>query len=175
MIASFETTLFGRMTKLPALRAQLGRAPGDLGDAPFVLADPDPVPDVERLLALDREAGEGVAERVLQREAEHDRADRRGREQLLAEERRREQDQPDDDRSPGGWSGSRSGTRSTRSGLIEEDDRGVDQRGGERELCESRRSCGRRLRREVMAIEQPAARRWRRRRRAGRARAGACA
>ena len=67
------------MTKLPALVRSLVARQVTSATAPFVIADPHPLPDVERLLALDRQAGEGVAERVLQREAEHDRADRRGR------------------------------------------------------------------------------------------------
>ena len=48
----------GQDDEVAGLGAQLGGAPGDLRDAPFEVPDPDPVADVERLLALDREAGE---------------------------------------------------------------------------------------------------------------------
>ena len=68
--------------EVAGLGAQLRRAPGDFGDPPFEFADPNPVADVKRLLALDREPGEGVAQRVLQREPDHHRAHRRGRQQL---------------------------------------------------------------------------------------------
>ena len=85
------------MTKLPAFVRSLVARQVTSVDAPLELADSDPVADVERLLALDRQAGEGVAERVLQREAEHDGADRRGREQPIAEEGRATSDQADDD------------------------------------------------------------------------------
>ena len=51
-------------------------------DGPFVVADGDPVADAERLLDLDREPGERVAQRLLQREA-HDRRHDRGRGQKL--------------------------------------------------------------------------------------------
>ena len=118
--------------EVPRLRAQLGGTPGDLGDAAFVATDLDPVPDVERLLALDGEAREGVAQGVLEREAEDDGADRRGRHELLAEEGRREQDQPDDNcvledgREP-----VRDAIDAQR--IDDEEDGGVDQRGGERE------------------------------------------
>ena len=64
------------------LRAQLGRAPRHFRHAAFIVPDPHPVPDVKRFLALDGEAGERVAERVLQREAEHHRADRGRRDEL---------------------------------------------------------------------------------------------
>ena len=44
----------------------------------------DPLPHAERLLDLDRQPGEEIAERVLQREADDDGAHRGGGEQLLA-------------------------------------------------------------------------------------------
>ena len=54
--------------------------------------------DPERLLDLDGEAGEEIAERVLQGEADDHGADRRGGQQLLVEEqRRRHGEQADDD------------------------------------------------------------------------------
>ena len=83
--------------EVAGLGAQLRRAPGDFGDAPLELADANPVADVERLLALDRQPGERVAQRVLQREADHDRADRRGRQQLVVEHEGRHQHQQADD------------------------------------------------------------------------------
>ena len=66
-------TLFGNDQELAGLGAQLGGAPGDLVDLALAVADLDPVADAERLLDLDRQAGEQVAERVLQREAERPR------------------------------------------------------------------------------------------------------
>ena len=47
----------------------------------------DPVADAKRLLDLDGQTREQVAERVLQSEPDDHRADRRRRQQLLLEER----------------------------------------------------------------------------------------
>ena len=91
MIASLATMLFGTMTKLPDLVRSLVARQVTSDDAPFEVADLDPRPDAERLLALDRQAGEGVAERVLQREADDRRAHRRRRQQLVVEHEGRHQ------------------------------------------------------------------------------------
>ena len=53
--------------------------------------------DTERLLTLNRKPGERVPQRVLQREPDHDRAHRRGREQLVVEHERRHHDEQADD------------------------------------------------------------------------------
>ena len=83
--------LFGTTTKLPALVRSLVARQVTSADAPLEIADADPVADAERLLALDAEAGEGVAERVLQREADDHGADRRRRQQLVLEDERRDE------------------------------------------------------------------------------------
>jgi hypothetical protein len=57
------------------------------------------VTDAKRLLDLNREAGEQVPQRVLQREAEHHRADRRRCQNLfLHEQDGRQREHPDDNR-----------------------------------------------------------------------------
>ncbi len=71
--------LLGTIDVGAGARRQLGGAPGHLRDPAFEVADLDPVADAERLLDLDAESGEGVAQRVLQREADDDGADRRRR------------------------------------------------------------------------------------------------
>ena len=121
--------------EVAGLGAELRRAPGDLGDAPLELADLDPVADVERLLALEREAGERVAERVLEREADDDGADRGGRDEPVGNERRGEHDQADDHevlddrREP-----VRHAVRAQRVDQADDDE--VDEPGGEREPLE---------------------------------------
>ena len=126
----------GNDDEVAGLGAQLRRAPGDLGDTPFELANADPVADLERLLALDREPGEGIAERVLEREADDDRADRGGREQLVFEdERRDEQEDADDDRVlEDRRKRVRHAIRAER--IDQRNDEQVDQRSRERELLE---------------------------------------
>ena len=87
-----------------------------------------------------RQAGERVPERVLQREADDDGADRRGREQLVVEhERGDEGEQADDD---GVLQDGREGIRHAVGAerVDEADDDEVDQAGGERELLEANAS-----------------------------------
>ena len=89
--------IVGQDDEVASLGAKLGGAPGDFGDAPLELPNLYPVPDVERALALNGQAGECVAECVLQSEADDDRADRGSRQKfLLEDERRDDQEQPDD-------------------------------------------------------------------------------
>ena len=60
--------------------------------------DPDPVADAKRLLDLNRQPGEQIAERVLQREPDDDGADRgRGEDLLLQNQRRGDREETDDD------------------------------------------------------------------------------
>ena len=55
--------------------------------------------DAKRLFDLNRQAGKQIAERVLKRETDHDRTDRRGREDsFLQDHRGAQREQPDDDR-----------------------------------------------------------------------------
>jgi hypothetical protein len=86
------------MTKFPVFRPNLRRAPGNLADHPVLAGHVHPVADAKRLLDLDRQAGEKVPERVLEREPDHDRADGGGRENpLLQDQRHRHGEQADDD------------------------------------------------------------------------------
>ena len=55
-------------------------------DLALAVFDLHPVADTKRLLDLNREAGEQVAQGVLQGEAQYHRADRRRGEQLLAQQ-----------------------------------------------------------------------------------------
>ena len=87
----------GNDQELAGLGAQLGGAPGDLLHLALAVAELHPVADAKRLLDLNREAGKQVAERVLQREADHHRADRRRRQQLLAQQHRADHDEERDD------------------------------------------------------------------------------
>ena len=78
--------LFGTITKLPALvRILVARQVISL-TRPSMLGDAHPVADAERLLDLNRQPGKEVAERVLQREADDHRADRRRREDPVLQE-----------------------------------------------------------------------------------------
>ena len=81
------------------LRADLGRAPRHLGDQAVGAGDGHPVADAKRLLDLNRQPGKQVAQRVLQREADHDGADGGRRQHLLLHEQHgHEREQRDDDR-----------------------------------------------------------------------------
>ena len=98
MIVSRAGTLFGTMTKLPALaRIFVARhviSPTMPSTPPIVTQ----CPTRKGCSDLDREAGEEIAERILQRETDDDGADRRRRENLLLQdERRRQREQRDDD------------------------------------------------------------------------------
>ncbi len=88
----------GHDDELALLGQQLGGPPGDFLHPALEVADAHPVADAERLLDLNRQPGEEVAEGVLQREADDDGAHRRGGEHLLVEQqRRRHREQGDDD------------------------------------------------------------------------------
>ena len=93
------STLFGTTTKLPALRAHLRRAPGNLAHHPVLSADRHPIAHAERLLDLNGEPREQIAEGVLQRQPDDDRANRCRRHHAIAQDQRRdEREQRDDDR-----------------------------------------------------------------------------
>ena len=136
-MASLRDDVVGQDDEVARLGPQLRRAPRHLGDAAVVVADSHPLADVKRLLALDREAGEGIPQRVLQREAEHDGADGGRRHELLAEERRRRSSTRPMTIASCRMSGNRSGTRSARSGLISRKTAALISAGDEGELAES--------------------------------------
>ena len=83
--------------ELTRLGAKLRRPPRDLLHLALVVADGDPVADAKRLFDLNGQPREQIAERVLQRKANHDCADRRGRQQLLLhQDSRHDREQPDE-------------------------------------------------------------------------------
>ena len=90
-------TLFGTIRNSPSLVRSLVARQVISCTCAFATADLHPLADAERLLDLNREPGEQVAERVLQREADHDRADGRRRQQLLAQQHRADHDEQHDD------------------------------------------------------------------------------
>ena len=87
---------------------QARRAPADVEDAAAIFSKTNPLAGFERLLGMQGETGEEVAQRLLQRKAEHHREQRAGREQrrqvelvLDAQQHRRaeESDRPDAERA----------------------------------------------------------------------------
>ena len=138
--------------EIAGLGAQLRRAPGDFGHAPFEFADPDPVADTERLFALDRKAGERVPQRVLQREADHDRAHRRSRRAALSLKTNvATSDEKADDDGVLEDGGKRSGTRSGAQRVDQGKSDQIDDRRGERQPLERRRAAVDRRRSSRMA------------------------
>ena len=142
-------TLFGTIRNCAVLGAQLGRAPGDLLHLAFAIADLHPLADAKRLLDLNREAGKQVAERVLQREADHDRADRRRRQQLLAQQHRADHDEEDDDGEVLDDRREAIGRAIQPPRIGDQRDRGVDDREDDRQARE---------RRQELDVAQPLAR-----------------
>ena len=67
-----------------------------LRHASFVIANPDPVPHLVRLVGLQGEASDGVAKRVLEREAKDDGARGRGQLQSVIEEEDDDRDEEGD-------------------------------------------------------------------------------
>ena len=90
MIVSFAIVLFGTTTTLPAFVTIFVARQVISRTDPSIAADRHPVADAERPLDLNRQAGEQVAQRVLQREPEHDGAHRRRRQDAIAQNERRD-------------------------------------------------------------------------------------
>ena len=89
MIVSRDSTLFGTTTKLPAFVRIFVARHVISADHAVLAADRHPMADAKRLLDLNREAREQIAERVLQREADHHGADRRRRDDFLRQKQHR--------------------------------------------------------------------------------------
>ena len=99
MIVSLASDAVRHDDEVARLRAHLRRAPGNLAHHAVLSADRHPVADAERLLDLNGEPGEQIAERVLQRQPDDDRADRGRRHHAIAKDQRRdEREQRDDER-----------------------------------------------------------------------------
>jgi hypothetical protein len=92
-----------------------------------------PLPDAERLLDLNRESGEQVAERVLQREADNNGADGGCGQQLLAQQHRADHDEEDDDGEVLDDRREAIGGAILAPGVGDERDRGVDDREDDRQ------------------------------------------
>ena len=75
--------------EIARLGADLRRAPGNLVHHAVLTGDVNPVADAKRFLDLDRKAGEQIAERVLQREADDHGAHGGGRDDLFLQDDRR--------------------------------------------------------------------------------------
>jgi hypothetical protein len=98
--------------------------------------------NAERLLDLDRQAGEQVPERVLQREANHHCAHARRREQLLAQQQRANHGEDRDHAEVLDDGGELVGGAILAPGIDEQRDRGVDDRQNQREAGDRRQQRG---------------------------------
>ncbi len=95
----FRQHAVGHHHEISGLRAHFRRTPSDFAHPPILGADGHPIADTERLFHLDGEAGEQVAQRVLQREPDHHGAHRRcGEDALLKNQRGGHREERDHER-----------------------------------------------------------------------------
>ena len=142
-------TLFGTIRNWPALVRSLVARQVISVHLAFAIAELHPLPDAKRLLDLNREARKQIAERVLQREADDDRADRRRRQQLLAQQHRADRDEENDDGEVLDDRRKAIGRAIRSPGIGDQRDRGVDDRQNDRQARE---------RQQELDVAQPLAR-----------------